>query len=160
MSNSNLGINIMKPFFKISILAVVGLFGLVAPYAHAAKVELGWDKPAMNADFDGYKIYYVEDSPDFEKGKALKVTDPNQTSVEIDGLLEGGVYYFCASTFKEESGQILESPRTGAMTYLVPGEYAGEGGSGIGDIIGESPASGGGGGGGGGCFIAASSSSS
>ena len=135
--------------FILWAIILIVLAGFTMSSVYAMEVELEWDRPEATTDFDGYKIYYVEDSPDFDLAEVVTVNDPHQTSVEISGLEEGGVYYFAASTYKENgSGVDYESERSGAITHLLPGEYTGNAGG-----------SSGGRGGGGGCFIGISSTS-
>lgn len=137
--------------FILWAIMLMGLAGFTMSPVYAMEVTLEWDKPEATTDFDGYKIYYVEDSPDFDRAEVAKVRDPHQTTLDISGLEEGGVYYFAASTYKENGSDVdYESELSGAITHLLPGEYTGDAGG---------TGGGGGGGGGGGCFIGVSSMS-
>ena len=95
-------------FFFLGVLISI----LPCPGFAQANVTLAWN-PSTNPIVAGYKIYYGGASGNYTN----KTSVGTNTSFTVSNLLNGGTYYFAASTY---SAAGAESALSSEVSYTVP----------------------------------------
>lgn len=76
-------------------------------------VNLDWDRSPSGTNVTGYNIYYGPASGSYTN----EISFGNVTNCTISGLVQGGVYYFAATSY-DSFGD--ESPFSNELEYQVP----------------------------------------
>jgi hypothetical protein len=78
--------------------------GMVTAIARDGAVDLSW-RPSPDRDVDGYLVYYGTNRAEYFGDDAILGTSPinvgKRTSIRIDGLKNGVLYYFAVSAYDQ-----------------------------------------------------------
>ena len=107
-------------FFKISILIL-----FIAQFAYASGIKISWDKNS-ESDVAGYKVYYGTASHNYQSS----LDAGNFTSIEIDDLTPGKIYYISIAAYDYSGNESASSQEFHATIPEDSGSGSGTGSSG------------------------------